>query len=96
MISNLPAIITTVGLALDIFGAVLVAVEVVKVFRGPTSIDDGDTGSIAGGTQIVPNPEFVKYERSKHCYMRAGLACLVLGFILQAIGTWHPIWFPAR
>lgn len=31
--------ITTAGLLCDIVGAVLVAVEVVKVFRGPTTID---------------------------------------------------------
>jgi hypothetical protein len=54
MTSSLPAVITSLGLLCDIAGALLVANEVVRVFKGPAAIDVGDAGCINGGTHIVP------------------------------------------
>lgn len=87
--SNLigPAI-TTVGLLCDIVGAVLVAIEVVRVFRGPTTIDIGGSGTVGGGFIPKANPDFEKHEKEKHRIMWWGLGMLLLGFTLQGVGTW--------
>ncbi|GMR18714.1 MAG: hypothetical protein BMS9Abin33_1149 [Gammaproteobacteria bacterium] len=84
-------IITTVGLLCDIAGAFLVAIEVIKVFRGPTTIDIGGSGSINGGFIPKVNPDFEKHEQEKHYYMKFGLVFLVVGFILQGVGLWWPV-----
>lgn len=91
MITNLPQIVTTLGLYFDIVGAWFVAIEVVHVFNSPATIDVGDAGTFNGGTQIVPNPEFQSHEKKKRLYMKWGLALLLIGFGLQIVGTWLPI-----
>lgn len=88
MIATLPAIVTTIGLVCDIVGALLVANEVVSVFNGPATIDVGDAGSINGSTRLVPNPEFEAHEKRKRKIMKCGLGLLLVGFLLQGIGTW--------
>jgi hypothetical protein len=95
MIANLPAIVTTVGLACDIVGALLVANEVVRVFNGPATIDVGDAGCYNGSTRLVPNPKFEAHEQKKRRYMKWGLSLLIVGFVLQGLGSWLPIWYPA-
>lgn len=82
------AIIVSIGLGFDIVGAFLVANEVVRIFRGPTTIDLGDAGTINGGTLLTPNPEYEAYEKRKHRTMKFGLGFLVVGFILQGVGVW--------
>jgi len=85
--------ITTIGLFLDILGAFLVASEVVNKFNGemldafPT-IDSMDH----------PPPksqEFIRWELSKFKNMRLGLVLLTLGFSLQGVATWLPLWLQA-
>lgn len=83
--------ITTIGLICDIIGAILVAIEVVKVFKGPTTIDIGRAGTLSGGFVPEVNPEYQKHEKAKHKIMKIGLAFLTLGFILQIVGAWWPI-----
>ncbi len=83
--------ITTAGLLCDIVGAALVAVEVVKVFRGPTTIDIGGSGAINGGFIPKANPDFEKHEKGKRLFMKWGLGILLLGFVLQGVGTWWPV-----
>ena len=90
MTSNLPAVVTTIGLICDIFGALLVANEVVRIFNGTATIDVGDAGSFNGGTRLVPNPQFEAHEVRKRKIMKWGLGLLLFGFILQGIGTWLP------
>lgn len=92
MIANLPAIVITTGLVCDIVGALLVANEVVRVFNGPTTIDIAILDFWNGESKLVPNPKFDEHEYKKRRYMKWGLAFLVVGFILQGIGTWLPIW----
>ena len=82
--------ITTAGLACDVLGAWLVAIEVVRVFRGPTTIAIGDTGTIDGGFIPAPNPEYQKSERRRRYIMSRGLFFLTIGFLLQGLGTWWP------
>lgn len=83
-----PAIITTVGLICDIIGALLVANEVVRVFRGSTTIDVGGAGSLNGGFIPKPNPEFEAHEGRKRRIMKVGLAFLLVGFFLQGVAAW--------
>lgn len=92
MIDNLPAIVTTAGLVCDIVGALLVANEVIRVFNGPTTIDVAAQDFWDGASKLIPNPGFAEHEHKKRQYMKWGLALLVVGFILQGIGTWLPIW----
>ncbi len=86
-----PQIITSIGLICDIVGACLVAVEVVLVFRGPATIDVGDSGAVNGGFIPVPNPKFEKHEKEKRLFMKWGLAFLLVGFVLQGVGAWLPV-----
>jgi len=86
----LSPIITSAGLVCDILGALLVANEVVRVFRGPATIDVGDAGSINGSTRLVPNPKFEEHERKKRKIMALGLGLLLVGFVLQGVGSWLP------
>lgn len=83
-------IITSLGILCDIIGAVLVANEVVRVFRGPTTIDVGGAGYWDGSFIPKPNPEFEAHEQKKRRIMKWGLGLLILGFLLQALGTWWP------
>ena len=95
MISTFPAIVTTAGLVCDIVGALLVANEVVRVFSGPTTIDIGNNDQWKGETNFVQNPAFEVHEEKKRRYMKWGLALLIIGFVLQGLGTWLPIWCAA-
>lgn len=89
-----PQIITTIGLIFDIVGALLVANEVVRVFRGPTTIDTGGIGYMgSNGFKPEPNPDFEKHESTKRQIMKIGLMFLVLGFVMQGVGTWWPLFF---
>ena len=67
--------ITTAGLACDILGAWLVAIEVVRAFRRPGIIDIGHAGTLDG---------------RKRYLMSRGLFFLTVGFLLQGLGTWWP------
>lgn len=62
-------IITSLGILCDIIGAVLVANEVVRVFRGPTTIDVGGAGYWDGSFIPKPNPEFEAHEQKKRRIM---------------------------
>ncbi len=84
-------IITSIGLILDIIGALLVANEVVRVFNGPTTIDIGGAGTLGGGFIPKPNPEYEAHDSKKRKIMAVGLACLFCGFILQGVGAWWPV-----
>ncbi len=82
------ATITTIGLICDIIGALLVANEVVRVFRGPTTIDVGGAGYWNGQFIPKPNPEFEEHENRKRRIMKVGLGFLLFGFLLQGVGVW--------
>lgn len=79
---------TTMGLILDILGAYFVAIEIVKKFDGPQTIDVGHAGTFNGSFIPKSNPKYIAYEKSKHKWMKAGLFLLSCGFVMQIIGTW--------
>jgi hypothetical protein len=85
--------ITTIGLLLDICGAFLVASEVVRKFdgeqfKGTPSIDEL-------GDPPKKSTEFMRWELSKFNNMKIGLFLLTIGFILQGVATWLPLWLQA-
>lgn len=79
---------TTIGLVMDLFGAWFVAIEIIKKFNGPQTIDIGNVGALNGSFVPKPNPEYLAYEKIKHRWMAGGLLFLTLGFLMQIIGTW--------
>jgi len=81
----IPKIFGTVGLFFDIIGAFLVAIEVVKVYRG--SLTRGILNDTWADSS-KPAPEYVQFEKQKHRWMKAGLIFLVSGFIMQIIAIW--------
>lgn len=93
----IPPLITTFGLVFDITGALLVANEVIRVFKGATSVDIGDAECYNGSTKIVQNPKFEEHEKRKRLIMSIGLTFLVVGFILQGVTSalrefpWKPL-----
>jgi len=81
-------IISTLGLALDIIGAWLVASEIVSQYKGKNPFRT--MPNILNGE--IPPPEksngFMSWEIITKRKMKIGLALLTIGFILQAIGLW--------
>ncbi len=77
-------VVGTIGLSFDIIGAILVAIEVVKVYRGKIMGTVDDTWLELG--QLTP--EFIEHEKQKRTWMKFGLFFLVSGFILQIIAIW--------
>lgn len=78
--------INLIGLIFDIIGAWLVAIEVVKQFRGEKY--NGGPICCGGDTTPMPTPTFIKWERSKYYVMKWGLFFLTTGFALQIIAGW--------
>ena len=81
-----PKHINTIGLIFDMAGAVLVAIEVVNQFHGQKYESD----PTLHGADKAPwdSGKYKKWEASKYKYMRAGLACLLIGFMLQIISNY--------
>lgn len=73
--------VSSLGLLLDIIGAWLVAIEVVKQFRGEKY--SGGPICAGGNTTPMPTTIYSKWEKSKHCYMKWGLFLLTIGFLVQ-------------
>jgi uncharacterized membrane protein len=82
--------VTTIGLILDIFGAFLVASEVVKQFKGNMHSAFPTIDSL--GDPPRKSEEFILWEHIKFKRMKLGLLLLTVGFILQIVGTWLPTW----
>ena len=74
-------ILGTIGLVLDIIGAILVAFEVVKVYRGQI------VSNLIYGN-LKPAEKFKEYENKKHRMMKIGLCFLIVGFLMQIIAIW--------
>jgi hypothetical protein len=94
-----PKIFATIGLLFDMIGACLVAIEVVRVFHGPTTIDfataekkrDPNIKSVKTYGAVPTheeNPYFVRNEKKKRRFMITGLFFLLIGFALQIAAVW--------
>ncbi|MBW2621510.1 MAG: hypothetical protein JRD68_01270 [Deltaproteobacteria bacterium] len=77
-------IIGTIGLSCDIFGALLVAIEVFRIYRGEL------TGTIEKTWQDLGKPTFpfLKFEKQNRRVMATGVGFLVVGFLLQIVALW--------
>ena len=82
--------ISVIGLICDIIGAFLVAIEVVNVFTGPTTVSKDDSYKNLGIT--VANPLYEKHEEKKRKLMKWGLLFLVICFILQIVSALIPVY----
>jgi len=91
-VMEIPQVISATGLVLDIVGAILVAVEVVRKNSEPSTIDIGGAGTWNGGFIPAKNPKYEQREKGKQKIMACGLALLFVGFALQICGTLMPVW----
>ena len=83
--SNIQAIINSIGLVLDIFGAYYVASEVTNPFTGELTEVTQNTWE---ETKIEKTKDFLEYEEKKQMIMGRGLWLLFFGFILQILSNW--------
>ena len=86
ILANTIPLLNVVGIAFDIIGAFLVASEVVRQFRGKQYRDqftfDRDVAFAP-----VETDQYKTWAHLKSRAMQFGLACLVLGFLLQMIAN---------
>lgn len=78
-------ILNSIGLFFNIVGAWLVAIEVVRQYKGKKyrdniSIDEANEPA-------RETPQYQKWEESKYKWMKWGLVFLTLGFLLQIISN---------
>ncbi len=84
-------IINSVGLVFDMFGAWLVAWEVIKQYKGKKYASHDSSHSVGGINEDrspTDTPEFKKHEHEKYRYMKIGLIFLLFGFGLQIVSNW--------
>jgi hypothetical protein len=80
LIHNQPrSIISSIGLFLDILGAIIIF-----LYGVPKIIPVGGNVIVVAGK----NEEEEKKEERYECIARVGLGFLILGFILQLVGIW--------
>ncbi len=81
-------LISSLGLLLDIFGAWMVASEVVSQYKGANPFRS--TPSKLNGENPPPEKStgFIIWENTTKCKMKIGLVALTFGFAMQAIGLW--------
>ena len=92
----LPKILSTTGLILDIAGAWLVALDLIRTFRGPRfeherPLDEifllGLSKTIDGGPP-EETEEFRRWDDKTRRFRKRGLVVLTFGFFLQALSNW--------
>jgi hypothetical protein len=95
--SNLQSIVNSIGLVLDIVGAIFVATEVVDQFHGNKFkatagivITDylGSDGTPLSIQQPDETNEYKGWELKKYWRMKVGLAFLIFGFLFQLLSNW--------
>ena len=78
---------------LDIIGAVLVASEVVRRYKGKQYKENTTWIDIA---EQAKSEEYIKHETENYRRMSFGLVFLIVGFLLQLASQWTPIiYFPS-
>lgn len=89
-VQHIQPITNSIGLIFDIIGAILVAIEVVNKFEGKQFKDM----PMYYGESPPPEKteQYEQWERNKFFYMSLGLCLLLIGFLLQILSNWLPIW----
>jgi hypothetical protein len=84
----IPKIVNSIGLVLDIIGAWLVAIEVVKQFRGCKYSERRTWAQLVEGAK--ESEEYENWQILNHKWMLGGLVLLTIGFLLQLASNWLP------
>jgi|GEM_PF-2063489 len=79
-------IINSIGLCVDIAGVWLVAIEVVKQYKGKKFRENPTWNDVIDGPKESLGYE--KWQILNHKLMLLGLALLTLGFLLQVVSNW--------
>jgi uncharacterized membrane protein len=92
----LQASINTAGIALTMIGALLIAVDVTRQYKGHShepivqSFKDPDGFEDEGIVQQPPKTkEYLKWESTNKKLMLVGLILIFLGGTLQILASWH-------
>lgn len=81
--------INSIGLFLDIIGAWLVAIEVVKQYRGIKYREQKTWEDMASNPKESQGYE--NWKMRNHRWMLLGLVLLTVGFLLQVVSNWPVI-----
>ena len=81
-------IIISTGLIMDMVGAVFVAIEAVRKFKGTMFVLGQDWTTMSDPPKKTE--EYRLWDQSHTRIMRVGLLLLLFGFLLQIFGNWVP------
>jgi len=84
--NTISKIVNSTGLCFDIVGAWLVAIEVVKQYKGQKHKGNPTWKDISDGPKETQ--EYEKWQLLNHKWMLRGLVLLTLGFLLQVASNW--------
>lgn len=86
------AVINTIGVFLTMIGAVLIAVDVTRQYKGFTYEDIVQQDLDSGDDGIIMHPEYTKeflqWQSTNRRLMRWGLICVLLGGFFQIWSSW--------
>ncbi len=90
---NIPYILNIIGLFFDIIGAIFVAWEVAKQFKGKKFYDISPPQCGNWEPRSPETDEFIKYTKLKEYKMQIGLCFLLIGFALQILSNFWSIFY---
>lgn len=82
----LSKIINSIGLFCDIIGAWLVAIEIVKVYKGQKHMPNPTWQDVFDAPRETQ--DYKKWQLLTHKFMFLGLVLLTVGFLLQVASNW--------
>lgn len=89
-----PEMVSTIGLSLDLIGALLIGFEFLKKYKGDRFRPDSgvgidpEKGLLLTQSEVQPTNEYRQWEAKRECVAKIGLACLCVGFGLQILSNW--------
>ncbi|ABV37167.1 hypothetical protein Ssed_2560 [Shewanella sediminis HAW-EB3] len=86
-------ILSSIGLLLDLVGAIMIGFEVLKKYSGEkyqqaAGLGIDENGYIQNQSDVQPTADFAKWEKEREFYMKVGLFILATGFIIQIVANW--------
>ncbi|UZJ46174.1 hypothetical protein OOT55_09040 [Marinimicrobium sp. C6131] len=89
-----PEVVSTTGLALDLFGAILIGFEFFKKYKGDQYRPDAglgidpSKGIIITQSEVQPTDDFKRWQRKRERTAKLGFSFLAVGFSLQIAANW--------
>lgn len=88
-----PEIVGTVGLLLDLVGALMIGFEFFKKFDGDKFRPDAGLAvhplkGVIHQSEVQPTDDYMKWDAKREKMAKIGLAMLCIGFILQIVANW--------